>query len=141
MGEIDLSGRWTGVYFYPEDAEFNANDNLPATPFTAELSDRNGHVTGTTLEPDLLGSPGAPPITATIEGDRLGGRLIFTKFPEGDRQTHTIDYDGDISEDGDTIEGRWIIHGDWSGAFRMQRRTLRDTAEAQQRVEADIRAR
>ena len=132
---IDLSGRWTGVYFYPADPEWNANDNMPATPFTAELVDRDGRLTGTTVEPDLTGPKGAPPIEATLEGERLGARVGFTKVPGG-RQTHTIDYHGEVSADGDGIEGVWIIHGDWSGAFRMQRRTVDETASETSKAEA-----
>jgi len=118
----DLSGRWTGVYFYPVDPEWNPDDDMPPTPFTADLEDVGGRVTGTTLEPDVLGPSGSPPIPATIEGERIGLRLDFTKFPDGGGQTHSIDYHGDISVDGHVISGTWVIHGEWSGAFQMQRR-------------------
>lgn len=118
----DLTGSWTGVYFYPLDPEFNPHDELPPTPFSAVLRDVGGQVTGSTLEPDLTGPPGSPDIPARLEGERLGSRLGFTKFPEGGGQTHTIDYEGEIAPDGDSVSGRWIIHGDWSGTLRMQRR-------------------
>lgn len=126
MGETNLTGRWTGVYFYPPDPIANPFDDMAPTPFTAQLLDVAGHVTGQTVEPDLLSGPGAPDIHATLEGDRSGSTLTFTKFPDG-WQTHTIDYIGRISADGATISGDWIIHGDWSGAFRMQRRDVSDT--------------
>ena len=128
---VDLTGRWTGVYFYPVDAEWNCDDSLPATPFTAELTDRGGYLSGTTVEPDLAGPPGAPPIEATLEGDRLGLRIGFTKTPEG-RQTHTIDYHGEVSADGDMIDGVWIIHGAWSGTFRMERRSIDEETRARE---------
>lgn len=132
---IDLSGRWTGVYFYPIHEEANPDDDLPPTPFTAELEDRDGHVTGATVEPDLFGPPGAPPIPANLEGDHHGDRLTFTKFPDGGGQIHTIDYDGNISADGESISGTWIIHGEWSGTFRMQRRTVDDLATTETTAE------
>lgn len=132
---LDLTGRWTGVYFYPHDHAENANDNLPATPFTAELSDIDGHVTGSTVEPDMMGPKGAPPIPATLKGNHHGGQLVFTKFPRGGR-THTIDYEGAISEDGNTIEGRWVIPGDWSGTFRMSRRDVAATQQTDQAATA-----
>lgn len=127
---IDLSGRWTGVYFYPVDPELNPDDDLPPTPFTAELTDAGGLVTGTTLEPDVLGPPGSPPIPAILQGRHDGGRLIFTKFPEGGGHVDPIDYDGDISPDGELIDGRWTIPGEWSGVFRMQRRSVTQEASA-----------
>ena len=123
-GGLDLTGRWTGVYFYPIDPELNPEDDLPPTAFTAELRDVAGHVTGTTLEPDMFGEPGDPPIPATLEGHRLDGQLTFTKFPDGGGQLHSIDYLGAISGDGNSISGQWIIHGVWSGTFRMQRRIV-----------------
>lgn len=133
---IDLTGRWTGVYFYPHDHADNANDNLPATPFTAELSDVDGHVTGSTVEPDMMGPKGAPPIPASLKGNHHGGQLVFTKFPRGGGQTHTIDYEGAISEDGSSIEGRWVIHGAWSGTFRMSRRDVAATLKTEQSTTA-----
>lgn len=122
MTTADLSGRWTGVYFYPVDAEFNPYDDLPPTPFEAQLRDAGGEVTGSTLEPDALGPADALPIPARLEGHHFDGQLVFTKFPDGGGQTHSIDYIGSISTDGNSIAGRWVIHGDWSGTFRMQRK-------------------
>lgn len=120
----DLTGRWTGIYFYPIHPEWNPGDELPPTPFTAELVDAGGLITGSTLEPDVLSEAGAPPIPAVLEGHHEGWVLTFTKFPDGGGQVHTIDYVGDIAPDGNSVEGRWIIHGEWSGVFRMQRRVV-----------------
>ena len=122
-GPVDLSGRWTGVYFYPIDPDWNANDNMPATPFTAELTDTAGVVIGRTTEPDLLFADGVE-ILAVIEGRHEGARLTFTKSPDGRDRDHVILYDGEISPDGNAVSGRWTIPGDWSGDFRMQRRTV-----------------
>ena len=128
---IDLTGPWTGVYFYPVHAEWNPDDSMAPTPFKAEVVDLEGHITGTTGEPDLNSGPGYPDIRAVIEGHREGLTLFFTKFPEG--RIHTIDYVGDIAADGDSISGQWIIHGDWSGVFRMQRgATTRSRAETRE---------
>lgn len=120
---VDLSGRWTGVYFYPHDPDWNANDNMPATPFTAELTDTSGVVIGTTIEPDLLFSDGVD-VRAVLEGRHDGARLTFTKTPDGRDRDHVILYDGEISADGQSISGRWTIPGSWSGDFRMQRRSV-----------------
>jgi hypothetical protein len=126
--EANLTGRWTGVYFYPVDPELNPDDDLPPTPFTAELRDVGGHVTGATLEADVFGPPDAPAIPATLDGHHLDGRLTFTKFPNGGGQVHSIDYVGSIAGDGNSVSGQWIIHGEWSGTFRMQRKLARTGA-------------
>ncbi len=122
MDDIDLSGRWTGVYFYPLDDEHNPDDDLPPVPFSAELTDTAGHVSGTTSEPDLLGYPGSPDIPAVLDGHHARGVLTFSKFPEGGGHDDPIAYTGETSSDGNSIAGQWAIAGDWSGTFRMQRR-------------------
>lgn len=116
---VNLTGAWTGVYFYPVH-EWNPDDDMPPTPFKADIVDVEGNISGTTVEPDLTYGPGYPDIRAVIEGHREGLSLVFTKFPDG-RHTHTIDYVGDIADDGNSISGQWVIHGAWSGVFRMQR--------------------
>lgn len=126
-GEPDLSGPWTGVYFYPEDTTWNANDAYPPTPFTAEIVDDHGLVSGATLEPDLTGPVRNLEIRASIEGRRAGAELRFTKYPDSPRQD-PIHYTGEISGDGNSIDGHWVIPGDWSGTFRMQRRASSVTA-------------
>jgi hypothetical protein len=128
----DLTGRWTGVYFYPVHPDWNPDDALPPTAFTADLIDVAGRVTGSTLEPDTSGLPDAPAIPATLEGDHFNGELVFTKFPDGGGQLHSIDYVGTIAADGNQIAGQWIIHGEWSGTFRMQRRIVASVVSAEQ---------
>jgi len=131
MGKVvDLTGRWTGVYFYPHDPDWNANDNMPATPFTAELTDVSGAVIGKTIEPDLLFADGVE-VRAVVEGRHDGAHLTFTKTPDGRDRDHVILYDGDISPDGNVISGRWTIPGNWSGDFRMQRRTVEDAVSGE----------
>jgi hypothetical protein len=129
-GPVDLTGRWTGVYFYPHDPDCNANDNMPATPFTAELTDMAGVVIGKTIEPDLLYPDGAE-VRAVVEGRHDGARLTFTKTPDGRDRDHVILYEGDISPDRNAISGRWTIPGDWSGDFRMQRRTVEEAVSGE----------
>jgi hypothetical protein len=121
---IDLTGRWEGVYFYPIHEEMNPFDDLPATPFTANVTDHAGLIEGRSLEPDLFGDLDAPPIPARWEGHHADGELTFTKFPDGGGQIHTIDYFGSISGDANSVSGRWVIYGEWEGTFRMQRRVV-----------------
>ena len=127
-----LTGRWTGVYFYPVDPELNPDDTMPATPFMAELTDVNGIITGVTQEPDMFSGADAPPISATLDGQYFSGELVFTKTPHGGGQTHTIDYIGAVSADGNAIAGRWIIYDVWSGVFRMQRTVVVTTQKQTQ---------
>ena len=43
---INLTGAWTGVYFYPVDAQWNPDDDMAPTPFKADLIDIDGHTVG-----------------------------------------------------------------------------------------------
>ena len=119
---VDLSGRWSGVYFYPVSGA-NRDDTWPPTPFTALLTDVAGRVAGTTTEPDMLAGPDAPPVSAVVEGRHAAGELTFVKITDAPRQ-HPIHYSGVIAANGDSISGRWTIPGSWSGTFRMQRRVV-----------------
>lgn len=111
MSDLDITGRWTGVYFYPGDA-------MPETAFTAILEEVNGHVSGLTAEPDRW-HPGRT-LEAEVEGQRTGMSAVFAKLPDGGRTT--IEYAGELSPDGLSLAGTWTIIGDWSGTFRMDRR-------------------
>lgn len=74
-------------------------------------------------------------IPSVIDGIHDGSALRFVKFSEAaEGFEEAIHYEGAISADGLTIDGRWSIPGGWSGAFRMQRQNgaaaLRQTAAA-----------
>jgi hypothetical protein len=116
-----LSGRWTGVYFYPVDSELNANDAMPPTPFTADISEVAGLLAGRIEEPNLTLGPGASGLVAVLSGERRGETVRFDKQYVSGALRHAVAYDGRLSGDGTTISGRWSIPGDWSGEFRMQR--------------------
>lgn len=63
-------------------------------------------------------------IPSVMDGSHDGSTLRFVKFsdaPEGFEEA--IHYEGAISNDGLSIQGRWSILGGWSGAFRMQRQS------------------
>lgn len=137
-GGPDLSGHWTGVYFYPDDNLYNANDDNPPTPFTAELLDDHGVVSGSTLEPDLAGPVAGGEVRALIEGSRTSAELRFTKYPDSPRQD-PIHYTGLVSADGNAVSGDWVIPGEWSGTFRMQRRVAPAAAEVKAEATAAVR--
>ena len=112
-----LAGGWTGIYFYPHHPEHNPDDSRPPTPFTADLTEREGKLSGRTSEPDLEAGDGV--VLASIAGRRRGTAVVFTKTPDGGRDA--IVYIGQVAPDGDRVEGEWHIPNDWSGTFRMDR--------------------
>ena len=112
-----LAGAWTGVYFYPHHPEHNPHDSWPPTPFTADLAEHEGKLSGRTREPDRERGDGV--VLASIAGRRRGAAVVFTKTPDGRRDA--IVYVGQLAAGGDRVEGEWHIHNDWSGTFRMDR--------------------
>ena len=111
---LDLSGRWAGVFFYPDGAP---EDFVP-TSFRATLDEQGSHFTGQTTERDYWSSVGSD-LHAFLEGQRTGLSLAFTKIPDGGRVT--VEYVGELTPDGQAIRGRWHILGNWSGTFEMHR--------------------
>ena len=119
---VDLSGEWIGIYNYPHSA--------PPNEFSASLRDHGGLVTGETSEPNPKGGS----LHAVIEGNREGGRLVFTKiYDDLEFSTDPIRYDGRIDPGGDEIEGKWTIPGVLSGTFLMVR-----GARAEEKVEEQV---
>ncbi len=113
-GNANLSGRWTGVFNYPVA--------WPSTSFEAVLADAGGLITGTTTEagdtPECLGQI----LSATIDGRREGTTIRFAKMYDfATEHRDTVLYTGTLHPDGNEIEGRWEIPGEWSGTFLMIR--------------------
>lgn len=140
QAETDLTGQWTGVYFYPIDAEINPFDTLPPTPFDAEIVDRAGDLTGDITEPDTMGPEPTVRLKASMTGSHLNGDVAFTKHPASAGEQfndfevpESIEYLGTLSPDGNSITGHWHVLGDWSGAFRMQRKTVATVTSVGQR--------
>ena len=109
----DLSGRWQGIFNYPDDAA--------ATSFSAKLTDAGGQLSGRIIEPNLF-SPSLASIEAIIDGGREGTAVRFTKFyddPAGNYDA--VLYTGTLDVTGGEIAGRWDIPCVWSGTFIMVR--------------------
>ena len=69
-------------------------------------------------------------------GDRAGRQVRFVKtYDELHRAESPVHYEGQVSEDGDEITGRWTISDSWSGGFMMVRASGR--AETVERVVAE----
>lgn len=112
--EHDLTGRWTGIYNYPE--------MLPPNSFEAVLRDVAGAITGLTTERDDDPESAGGVLHAVIEGRRFGGSVTFTKiYDELEPEPVVIFYDGEIDPGGDEIHGRWERPDLWSGTFLMVR--------------------
>ena len=117
---IDLTGKWDGVFQYPQD-------HMPTTPFLAEIVEEAGAFSGTTIEPDLYKDSSA---NARITGHRSGRSVDFTKTYGGrdEGYENPVDYVGQLSEDGLMITGVWSLK-DWNGTFEMTREAGLEVAQ------------
>ncbi|HEX8127380.1 MAG TPA: hypothetical protein VF548_17530 [Allosphingosinicella sp.] len=112
--DIDLSGRWTGMFNYPGP--------FPPVAFEAELLDQGGSISGTISEPDGSAGGGAGILHSIVDGARDGAAVSFTKvYEDEDRMPEPVFYSGSVQPDGNEISGRWEIAGEWSGTFLMVR--------------------
>ena len=112
---LDLTGVWLGSFSYPTPAR------QPVT-FTAVLDESGGWVSGSTEEAGQVGAAAGQTLTATLQGVRAGRRVSFLKTYDAEfRGYDAVQYAGDLSGDGAEIDGRWSIHGNWSGQFVMVR--------------------
>jgi hypothetical protein len=111
---LNLSGVWQGFFNYP----------IAKAPvsFSAELTDADGALTGTTEEIGDTGDAAGKRISATLQGRRAGHAVTWLKIYDLDYlQYDSVRYEGTISADGLEIEGRWTVPGNWSGTFLMIR--------------------
>lgn len=110
--DLDLSGRWSGIYNYPA--------HYPPNSFEATIRDSGGVITGEISQPGEFFEPPGTCQYAVIEGSREGSTLRFVKIYD-DLSRPTPHYHGVVKPGGDEIEGEWTIPGDWSGTFLMIR--------------------
>jgi hypothetical protein len=111
---LDLSGRWTGIFNYPVA--------LPPNGFQAVLRDSGGSISGTIAEPDGDPRGSGATLRSIVEGRRQGSAVTFTKMYEDvERMPDAVFYNGTIQPDGNEISGRWEIPGAWGGTFLMIR--------------------
>jgi hypothetical protein len=122
---LDMSGMWEGTYVYP-------GYQGPTTPFVATLSEADGRLTGSTLEPDLVGFAKTPgELEATIVGMRDGTAIDFIKTYREPLSHERIDYVGKLSDDGLVVTGVWS-NGALDGTFEMRREAGWEEAVSQQ---------
>lgn len=114
-----LSGSWHGLYRYSWGR---------TVPFLAQLSDHVGAINGDTVEPKAAGRFSFR--TASVAGNRSGNRVRFIKTylqPSSDHYW-PIQYSGLLSDDGNTILGRWLVEG-VIGTFAMHREIAAEEEE------------
>ena len=114
-----LSGSWQGVYRYSWGQTVS---------FLAQLTDSGGVLAGDTVEPKGAGFAFR---TATLAGERRGTRIRFTKVYCQPSLGHRwpVHYSGLLSDDGNTILGRWLVQG-VMGTFGMHRDTAAEEEQA-----------
>ena len=117
-GPLNISGLWLGRYAYPAGQG-------PSTPFLARIEDAGGALSGTIVEPNLIG-PSSDSLEAVISGSREGSAVDFTKLYDGASDAaHAVDYVGRVSADGNTITGVWSLE-QIDGSFEMHREAVWD---------------
>lgn len=117
-GHANLGGHWHGLFNYPIA--------FPSTAFEATIQDLDGGLAGTTSEVDHTGAV----VTATINGRREGSSVRFAKmYDDANAHRDFVHYEGTLHTDGNEIEGKWTIPGDWSGTFLMIRGAGSETVE------------
>lgn len=127
-GEVNLSGAWAGAYSYPT--------HEPPVLFDAVLRDGGGVIDGTTIERDALHGSTGRILSARLDGHRRHRRVTFWKTYETASPDYgVVLYDGQVSQDGLEIAGRWTIPSIWSGTFLMIRA---DVPEGGKEHEAEI---
>lgn len=113
MSTRDVTGRWEGIFNYPQ--------NLPPNGFVATLIEQAGVITGDTDEASDRDVDLGATLPAVITGERVGSAVRFTKRYDDRVCAHPVDYAGTLSPEGDEIVGEWTISGIWSGSFIMVR--------------------
>jgi hypothetical protein len=124
---LGLTGVWDGFFSYPR--------RFASTAFTAVILQTGSALTGSVHEHAGEDASGGELLNATIAGECVGGRVRFVKTYDPAHRTHgrPIHYEGALSADGNEIEGRWTIPGDWSGRFLMRRSGGARSAAARRR--------
>ena len=104
----DLNGAWLGTYW---------QDDQP-TRFEATLVQSNNVLTGSILDDGPTGE-------ATLNGEVIGRRVSFVKRYLTNHP-YPIQYDGTVSEDGNSLQGNWILEGSSSSGTWEARRNSDD---------------
>jgi hypothetical protein len=110
-----LSGPWRGEYS-------DDGDDDPPRSFVASLKEVAGLVRGRIDEAATEADKPGRPLEAIVVG-RLAGRAVrlIKRYVSATKRYIPILYEGEVSEAGDRIEGRWSMRGGRAGRFVMSR--------------------
>ncbi len=111
----NLTGRWTGRYDYPNDAD--------AVPFEVLLDEQEGILSGDITEPNTFRRDMGAHLAATLIGDRSGFDVSFRKTYGGFDHGDDLIYEGALNGALTRIDGVWRFPSepDWRGRFMMVR--------------------
>jgi hypothetical protein len=129
---LDMTGLWHGTYSYVGYAQ-------ETMPFAANFVDDGGHLSGSIIEP-ASGEEAfyGEEIEARVAGARGDRSVDFTKTYTGQVWTHSVDYVGQLSPDGQTVTGMWSVDS-LDGTFEMHRDLkLEELAEQEEAVEEPV---
>ncbi|MBD1850929.1 hypothetical protein [Leptolyngbya sp. FACHB-711] len=116
----DITGTWLGTYW---------QDGNP-TRFEATFVQGGNTLSGRILDDGMLGE-------AQVTGDLVGRRIQFTKqYLTSSPQP--IQYQGTLSEDGNTMSGKWNIGRRYSGSWEAHRNDNDLMASLQARLTKSI---
>jgi hypothetical protein len=120
----DLSGAWLGTFWH---------DGEP-TRFEMTLVQGGNTLSGYILDDGPLGE-------ATLSGEAVGRITRFTKrYLVSPSKAYSIQYEGQISEDGNLIQGNWTITAIDSGNWEAQRIGENLTLKLETRQEVPLAA-
>lgn len=113
----DLTGLWSGEFWY-------RGVSYP-TLFSAHFIDSDGHLSGTTLEPNTFAAPDLDDLSGDVSGSRGALSVRFTKIYHPARGVHSLPifYSGVVDPDFTLIDGEWNFgeFGSLSGRFVLVR--------------------
>jgi hypothetical protein len=125
---LNLTGTWHGLYSYPS--------NKKPVSFIAMVSELDGMFDGTTEETGSAGDATGQRLTASVQGRRTGRSLTMLKIYHGAHALYdSVQYAGELNEDGSEISGTWRVPESWSGTFLMIRSRTVATAIAKETAE------
>ncbi|UDF02487.1 hypothetical protein [Asticcacaulis sp. AND118] len=115
-----ITGTWGGTYSYPSDWRMEPCD------FTARLIQTGSSFFGSMTETVSDDVAFLTDQGAFVEGSRHGSSISFVKTYDGSGDwSHSVMYEGHLSDDGNEIAGIWTIIEDGhraSSGFVMTRR-------------------